>query len=269
MRTIVIYPGRFQPAHKGHKSSYDFLTKTFGDGNVYVATSDVVAPVTSPFSFAEKVTMLSKLGIPSGKIAKVRNPYQAQEITKDIADPENTALVFAVSEKDMQSDAPRFKFGTKKDGSPSYMQPYPKDGKVEPLTKHAYVMITPTTNFKVKGKDANSASEIRKLYINGNDNDRNTIINDLYGQPDPALKDIFDAKLLPVSQTVNYGKPQVDGDQVLQGPTLQKEHKEKLVKILESVQVLERRAAHCYRAFEEDLRVDYILEDGRNFHGVR
>ena len=268
MRTIVIYPGRFQPAHKGHKSSYDYLVGKFGDGNVYVATSDVVAPVTSPFNYSEKVDMLTKLGIPVSKIAKVRNPYQAQEITRDIADPEDTALVFAVSEKDMSGDAPRFKFGTKKDGNPSYMQPYPKEGKLKPLTKHAYVMVTPTVNFKVKGKDANSAGEIRKLYINGNENDRKQIIHDLYGKDDPALKDIFDAKLLPVNQTVNYGRPQVDGDQVLQGPVLQKEHKEKLVKILESVNILERRAAHCYRVFEEDLIADYVFEDGRKFYGA-
>ena len=52
MRTIVIYPGRFQPGHKGHKSSYDYLANKFGAENVYVATSNVTAPVTNPFSFA-------------------------------------------------------------------------------------------------------------------------------------------------------------------------------------------------------------------------
>jgi len=267
MRTVVVYPGRFQPAHKGHKSSYDQLISKFGDGNVFVATSDVVAPLTSPFSFDDKVGMLTKLGIPSGRIVRVRNPYQAQEIVKDIPDPDATVLVFAVSEKDM-GENPRFKFGIKKNGEQSYMQPYPKDGKkLQPLTKHGYVYVTPTTIFKVKGQDANSASAIRKMYINGNENDRKQIVHDLYGHDDPALKDVFDKKLLPADTAIRYGKPSVDGDQVLQGPTLQKEHKQKLVKILESIQHHEHQAAKCYRPFDEDLAPNYISEkDGRKFY---
>jgi nicotinamide mononucleotide adenylyltransferase len=268
MRTIVIYPGRFQPAHKGHKSSYDHLVGKFGPENVFVATSDVTAPVTNPFSFADRLSMLTKLGVPSNRVVQVRNPYQAQEIVKDVPDPANTVLVFAVSEKDMSSENPRFKFGIKKNGEPSYMQPYPKDDKkLQPLTKHAYVMITPTTMFKVKGTDANSATSIRKLYIDGNENDRKQIVHDLYGQDDPALKDMFDKKLLPPTQAIRYGKPAVDGDQVLQGPTLQKEHKQKLVKILESMQHLERQASKCYQVTNEDLIPNYISEkDGRKYY---
>jgi hypothetical protein len=50
-------------------------------------------------------------------------------------------------------------------------------------------------NFRVKGQDANSASQIRKLYLDGNDNDRDQIIVDLYGVADPELKAIFDKQL--------------------------------------------------------------------------
>jgi len=97
-----------------------------------------------------------------------------------------------VSEK----DAERFNFAPKKDGSPGYLQPVPKNKKgMKPMTKHGYVAITPTVNFKVRGVDANSASQIRKLYLEGNDNDRNQIITDLYGTSDPELKAIFDERL--------------------------------------------------------------------------
>ena len=44
----------------------------------------------------------------------------------------------------------------------------------------AYVDVVPTQNFKVRGVDATSASEIRKMYLKGNDQDRNQIITDLY-----------------------------------------------------------------------------------------
>jgi hypothetical protein len=202
MNTVVIYPGRFHPFHRGHKASYDELVKKFGAGNVYVVSSDLTAPLTSPFNFDDKRKMMAKLGIPSDKIVQVKNPYQAHEVTRSVPDPENTILIFAVSEKDMAGDAARFKFGTKKDGTPSYMQPLPDNlKKAQPMTKHSYVAVTPTVNFKVRGKDANSASEIRKEYIAGNSADRDSIIVDLYGESYPEIRDLFDKKLGTVEQT--------------------------------------------------------------------
>lgn len=260
MRTVVIYPGRFQPFHKGHKASYDQLAKQFGD--VYIATSGVQAPVTSPFGFSDKLAMITRTGIPSGRVVQVKNPYQAQEITKDIENPEDTVLIFAVSEKDMGED-PRFKFGVKKDGTPSYMQPYPAGGKgVKPMTAHAYVLVTPTVNFQVQGRDANSATEIRKMYTAGNDADRAQIIADLYGEADAALKDIFDARLLPAQQAKDfvYKQKPVDAN-VLDTPApLKREHKEKLARMLESIQTLESRATHVYAVADEDLAANYICE---------
>jgi Cytidylyltransferase-like len=194
MNYLVIYPGRFHPFHLGHKASYDWLANQFGENNVYVASSNVQDPETSPFTFADKVKMATKLGIPSGHIVNVKNPYQAKEITDSLSDEEkrNTVLIFAVSEKDAQ----RFNFAPKKDGTPGYLQPVPENKKsMKPMTKHGYVAITPTVNFRVKGADANSASQIRKLYLDGNDADRNQIITDLYGAPDPELREIFDQRL--------------------------------------------------------------------------
>ena len=194
MNYLVIYPGRFHPFHLGHKASYDWLTKQFGENSVYIASSNVQDPDTSPFTFADKVAMMTKLGVPVSHVVNVKNPYQATEITSSLADEEkqNTVLVFAVSAK----DAERFSFAPKKDGSPSYLQPLPENKKgLKPMTKCGYIAVTPTVNFKVKGVDANSASQIRKLYLDGNDADRMQIITDLYGTPDTELKDIFDQKL--------------------------------------------------------------------------
>jgi hypothetical protein len=196
MRTVVVYPGRFHPFHRGHKASYDYLTKQYGEDNVFVVSSNKQDLETSPFSFADKMDMMTKLGISPGHIAQVKNPYQAQEIKSEIDNPENTILIFAVSEKDMTGEDARFTFGVKKDGSASYMQPLPADGKgMQNMTKHAYVAVTPTVNFRVRGADANSASQIRKKYTDGNEADRNQIIADLYGDVDAGIRDIFDRKL--------------------------------------------------------------------------
>ena len=212
MRTVVVYPGRFHPFHRGHKASYDYLTRSYGDRNVFVVSSDKQDPETSPFSFADKLDMMTKLGISPGQVAQVKNPYQAQEIKSEIDDPEKTILIFAVSEKDMAGDSARFNFQPKKDGSPSYMQPLPLDGKgMQNMTKHAYVAVTPTVNFRVRGADANSASQIRKQYIAGNDADREQIIADLYGDVDSGIKDIFDRKLGtgPAVQTVAESRTRI------------------------------------------------------------
>ena len=198
MNYLVVYPGRFHPFHRGHLASYEYLTKKYGPENVYVATSDVQVPVTSPFSYSDKVAMMTKLGIPASHIVQVKNPYQAQEIVNGLPEESknNTVLIFAVSAKDMLSDKPRFTFGTKRNGEPTYIQPLPENKKqLEPLTNHAYVDITPTVDFRVQGADANSASEIRQRYIKGNAADRDQIITDLYGTYYPELRDIFDKKL--------------------------------------------------------------------------
>jgi hypothetical protein len=200
MSTIVVYPGRFHPFHRGHFGVYSQLAQRFGSENVYVATSDKQAPITSPFTFGDKQDMMIKLGVPGNRIVKVKNPYQAQEIIKDY-DPNRDRLVFALGAKDME----RISFTPKKDGSPSYMQPMPDDPKqMQPFAKHAYVLVAPTVTFKVAGADANSATQIRERYIKGNDAMRNQIIQDLYGDADPKIRSIFDARLDTVKEVSEF-----------------------------------------------------------------
>jgi len=238
MNYLVIYPGRFHPFHLGHMASYDWLTKQFGENSVYIASSSVQNADTSPFSFGDKVAMMTKLGVPPGHVVKVKNPYQAAEITSGLSDEEkaDTALIFAVSAK----DAERFNFAPKKDGSASYLQPLPDNEKgMMPMTQHGYVVVTPTVNFRVRGVDANSASQIRKLYLDGNDSDRDQIITDLYGTPDPELRDMFDQRL-GVNQPeegVIYGKEAVfAGDNPV---SVMREHK--LARIQENIQWLKSK----------------------------
>ena len=189
MKTVAIYPGRFMPFHKGHKAVYDRLVNQFGQDNVYIGTSNKQAPITSPFSFDQKEKMMTTLGIPQDKIVQVSNPYIATEITKQF-DKENTAVVFAVSSK----DAERFTFKPKKDGSPSYMQPYNKD-KLKPMITSGYILVVPSIKFEVGGEDVSSATEIRQMYIDGDDIVRNSIIKDLYNKPSNELKQLFDKQL--------------------------------------------------------------------------
>lgn len=271
MNYLVIYPGRFHIFHLGHKAVYDYLVKKYQPlgGSVYIATSNVQAPGTSPFSYADKVAMLTKMGVPASHILQVANPYSTKEYTQGLPDPENTVLIFAVGAKDQQTikDAdgkvvqrPRFEFKPKKDGSPSAIQPLPANlKKCKPVsTGVAYADVVDTQEFKVLGKNANSASEVRKLYTNGNESDRQQIITDLYGAPYPELKDIFDTKL-GINQpkdAVIYGAEKIDaGDQPV---SVMRERREQLMK---KITLLQEQLAHFRRLkLNEETIVDYIDE---------
>lgn len=189
---LVIYPGRFQPFHLGHKSVYDALVKKFGR-NVYIASSNKTDPDRSPFTFDDKQAMVKAAGLPSDSIVQVVNPYKADEIVSKF-DPKDTVLVFAVGKKDMEED-PRFSFKPKKDGSPSYLQKWPGSGKAETMDKHGYVIASPTVQFKVLGQGASSATAIRDAYRQADAAKRDDILGGLYGQADSKLRRIFDQRL--------------------------------------------------------------------------
>ena len=194
-KILVIYPGRFHPFHKGHASVYNKLKQEFPNGDVFISTSEKTDPERSPFTYDEKVQMIQSSGIDPNFVKKVVNPYLAKEIVQDYTS-DNTILIFAVSAKDMEGDKPRFKFGTKKNGTPSYFQPFENLDKSETLDKHGYIVTLPTMDFDILDKDIRSASEIRYLYKSGDDTLRRNLITDLYGSFDEEIKRIFDNKLI-------------------------------------------------------------------------
>ena len=195
-KTFVIYPGRFHPFHKGHKGVYNYLSSKYGGKDVYITTTDVVELPKSPFSFDEKVKMMTLTGVPLNKIIKVKNNYNLQSLVGQIPiDINRDNIIFAVSEKDMAED-PRFSRFTKKDGSPSYLQPIPKNlTKLQPAITHGYIDTVPTTDFTVLGKPARSASELRSQYAKLNPQQRKSFITDLFGKYDDVVYNIMNNKL--------------------------------------------------------------------------
>jgi hypothetical protein len=234
MKTIVVYGGRFHPFHKGHFATYQHLTKKYGADSVYVVSSAKQEAGTSPFSFADKYYMMLVCGVQVDHIVQVVSPYQPKEITGTV-DQENTRIIFALSAK----DAERFTFAPKKDGSPSYMQPLPKNlDECNPLSQSGYVDIVPVVTFQILGTEVTSASEIRKLYIEGNVDYRQKIITELYGRYDPKLYDIFNNALLPaVAESFKYARMLKYIKESM--PTATTEQKKEFVRLLESLQVNE------------------------------
>lgn len=199
---LVIYPGRFQPFHKGHYAVYEYLTGKFGRNNVYIATSNKVDGDRSPFTFAEKAYFMQLTGVPADRIVQATQPYQIQNVLQSghitVANPANTVAIFAVSEKDMAED-PRFSFATKKDGSAPYFQPLRDIRQTESMDKHGYIMTVPTFDFTVLGQPMQSGTELRKLYANSDEKQRQQIIADLFGRYTSEAEQILNNKI-PTAQ---------------------------------------------------------------------
>ena len=195
-KVFVIYPGRFHPFHAGHKGVYNYLSTKFGGNDVYITTTGVVELPKSPFTFDEKKEMMMATGIPPNKILNVKNNYNLQSVSSQIPiNVERDSIIFAVSQKDMAED-PRFKNFVKKDGSPSYLQPMPKnESKLEPAIKHGYLITVPTTDFTVLGLPARSASQLRSQYSILKPEQQKAFIVDLFGSYNPKIHAILNNKL--------------------------------------------------------------------------
>ena len=145
IKTVVaIYPGRFQPMGAHHAKAYKWLQSKFKDA--YVGTSGKVDLPKSPFSFNEKKKIINSHGI--SKVVQVKNPYKAEEILKKY-DPETTAAVFMVGEK----DAGRLKG--------KFFQPWKGNADVG-YRDGAYLIIAPHVSMNVPGYGEMSGTAIRK-----------------------------------------------------------------------------------------------------------
>ena len=147
-RTVVIYGGRFQPMGNHHYKAYQGLVQKFGSSNVFVATSNVTSD-KSPFNFAEKKKIISAYGVPSKQIVKVKNVYQANEITKKLSS--NTVVLWAVGAKD----------GDRLVAGKYFKKFKPNQSKYDSFKEHGYIYILPHVALKVGGKEM-SGTTIRQ-----------------------------------------------------------------------------------------------------------
>lgn len=179
-KQIVILPGGFHPYHAGHYALYQSAKKAFPSADVYVAATDDQSERPFPFALKEKLAKLA--GVEPGHFIRVKSPFKAEEITQSY-DPDQDVLIFVRSEKD-RNEQPK-PGGIKKDGSPSYFQPW--TGKdLQPFKKHAYMAYLPTVEF---GPGITSATQIRKAWPTLNDKRKLALVMSLYpaAQKNPKL----------------------------------------------------------------------------------
>lgn len=171
MKQLVIMPGGFHPFHAGHAALYNSAREAFPGADVYVAATNDTSTRPFPFKIKEKLAQLA--GVEKGRFMQVKSPFRAEEITAPY-NPNTTQLIFVRSEKDRASQ-PR-PGGVKKDGSPSYLQPYAADSD-QPMSQQAYMDYLPTVEF---GPGMTSATEIRGAWPQLNEKRKTALVMSLY-----------------------------------------------------------------------------------------
>ena len=171
MKQVVIMPGGFHPFHAGHAALYQSARQAFPGADVYVAATDDTSTRPFPFQVKEKLAQLA--GVDKGRFMRVKSPFQSTEITAPY-NAADTQLIFVRSEKD--ATKPPQAGGIKKNGEPSYLQPYNKNSTA-PMSQHGYMAYLPTVEF---GPGMTSATEIRAAWPKLNEKRKTALVMSLY-----------------------------------------------------------------------------------------
>jgi len=198
-RLVVLYPGRFQPFHLGHKDVFTALQNKFGRDNVFIATSNKTELPKSPFNFSDKLVFMTAAGIPVDRILEVTNPYKLPEQF----DPANTIFVVAVGSPDRDRLRPDT---SKKDGNPTYFKSFTNLEEVTTADKHGYVIVADERHklINVNGEkvDVSHGTETRAAWnaIRGNPKARSEFLKQMYGRDDAEVGRVLDKIPGPVTE---------------------------------------------------------------------
>ena len=183
-KKVVVYSGRFQPFHKGHYATYQYLVKQFGSDSVYIGTSNKTDNIKSPFNFKEKkMVMMKMFGIPSNKIIEIKNPYAPKEIIGKF-DKDTTAFVAVVGEKD------RYRLKGK------YFEPYHPDKIDKGYDEKGYVYVVPAQSNAISGTD------VRNWLSKGSEEQRKSGFQKAYDKFDPKIFKLLSDKLFKIESTM-------------------------------------------------------------------
>ena len=207
MKKLVVIPGGFHPFHPGHQSLYDAARKYFPDADVYVVATADTSTRPFPFELKRRLALLS--GIPKDRFVQVKSPYNSKNLATTLGlDPEQHQLIYVRSDKDKLK--PPQAGGVKRDGSPSYLQPW-HEGDLEPMTQQGYMAYLPTQEFDSgSDKKYDSASHIRQDWPTLDQAGKLSLIMNLYPKTrknkrlaEKTVK-IFDHILAPIDENQGW-----------------------------------------------------------------
>lgn len=188
---VVLYPGRFQPFHLGHKEVFASLQNKFGRDSVFIATSNKTELPKSPFNFSDKTVFMNAAGISSDRILEVASPYKLPEQFN----PENTIFIVAVGAPDKDRLKPD---SVKKDGNPSYFKTFTNLSECTTADQHGYVIIAEERHkvIEINGQkiDVSHGTQSRAAWnsVRNDPKQRSQFLLQMYGRDDPELGRILD-----------------------------------------------------------------------------
>lgn len=166
MKTIGIYPGLFQPAHRGHLVIYKKLKQISGS-ETFIVTSDKTPTPDFPLNFGEKQQILVRHGIPVSHIINSSNPTNPNEVFNKFSS-KHTAAVFSFGEKEDEKlsqkkgkDDEGHEIWLDSNGAKNYYQPYKgNESNMEGFDKYGYVIVV--DDIRIDGKPI-SSSNVREV----------------------------------------------------------------------------------------------------------
>lgn len=185
MKTVIIYPGRFQPFGKHHNEIYKWLVGKFGVDNVFITTSNHIDE-KSPLTFNEKSQIIQRFGINKNNICQADKPYMPTNLLKGY-DKDSDRLIVVYGEKDYG----RLSFN-KKDGTASYFKNYTGQKDLDSFKNSAYVLVAPHVQLNHNGNEI-CGTYLRQVLSSGTNRD----MLDLMGWSDENTLNLFKDKFSP------------------------------------------------------------------------
>lgn len=188
---VVLYPGRFQPFHLGHREVFASLQNKFGRDSVFIATSNKTELPKSPFNFSDKTVFMNAAGISSDRILEVSSPYKLPEQFN----PANTIFIVAVGAPDRDRLKPD---SIKKDGNPSYFKTFTNISECTTADQHGYVIIAEERHkvIEINGQkvDVSHGTQSRAAWnsVRNDPEQRSQFLLQMYGRDDAELGRILD-----------------------------------------------------------------------------
>ena len=148
MKLIGIYPGNFQPPHRGHWLAYQKLKKVVGM-DIFVATTDRTPTPDAPLNFGEKENIWVRHGVPINQMVKVKNWEQPKEIFKKFSE-NHTSAIFSLNSRELDQLHVRNHYVVEDkvnewkttENTLGYFQPYKgNEHNLKPFNQHGYVKI--------------------------------------------------------------------------------------------------------------------------------
>lgn len=209
----VIYPGRFQPFHKGHYGVYKELIEEFGAERVWIATSNKTNfnPAhgdISPLNFEEKQELMTRLyGITPQRIVQCKNPaFSPSEILDLYHGPTVCLLIVGKKDQERYSNTELF-------------EPWPTGFNKVPK-KFADVADELDIVNKKNGKiyylvndsaalPGQSGTTIRDALLHADEKKIPSMFKRFFGKHDPDIERMLMAKLRDIKQEDEDDKPGV------------------------------------------------------------